>query len=124
MGFYIRKSIGLGPARLNLTNSGMGVSVGLKGARVSIGPKGAAFHAGRGGPRLDDPVRVGRPGPGDVVDLPREDELLLGAARHACRGQNARDNDGAPHRTVPEVWIPRSRVVRYPNIPAIRRKTK
>jgi hypothetical protein len=29
MGFYIRKSLGFGPFRLNLSKSGIGVSVGV-----------------------------------------------------------------------------------------------
>jgi hypothetical protein len=64
MGFYIRKSFGLGPLRLNLSKSGLGASVGVKGARVSFGPKGTVFHAGRGGlyfrQRLDTSGRSGR----------------------------------------------------------------
>ena len=34
MGFFFRKSINLGPVRLNLSKSGVGVSVGVKGLRV------------------------------------------------------------------------------------------
>lgn len=49
MGFYFRKSFGLGPVKLNLSKSGLGLSFGVKGARVSVGPKGTAIHAGRGG---------------------------------------------------------------------------
>lgn len=40
MGFRYRKSIKLGPFRLNLSKRGAGVSVGVKGARVGIGPRG------------------------------------------------------------------------------------
>jgi len=40
MGFRYRKSIKLGPFRLNLSKKGAGVSVGVKGARVGIGPRG------------------------------------------------------------------------------------
>ena len=49
MGFYIRKSINVGPFRLNLSKSGIGVSVGVKGARISTGPRGAHVHVGRHG---------------------------------------------------------------------------
>lgn len=49
MGFYIRKSFGLGPLRLNLSRSGLGASFGVTGARVGLGPRGAHVHAGRGG---------------------------------------------------------------------------
>ena len=35
MGFRFRKSINLGPLRVNLSKSGVGFSVGTKGARVT-----------------------------------------------------------------------------------------
>jgi hypothetical protein len=49
MGFYIRKGINFGPLRFNLSRSGMGMSVGVKGARVGVGPRGSYVHLGRGG---------------------------------------------------------------------------
>ena len=50
MGFYLRKALNFGPLRLNLSRSGLGVSVGVKGARIGVGPRGGAYiHAGRGG---------------------------------------------------------------------------
>lgn len=49
MSFYLRKSISVGPLRFNLSNSGVGVSVGVKGFRVGAGPRGNYVHMGRGG---------------------------------------------------------------------------
>lgn len=50
MGFYLRKSFGFGPFRLNLSKSGLGASFGVKGARIGINPKGRGYvHAGRAG---------------------------------------------------------------------------
>ncbi len=49
MGFYIRKALQAGPVRFNLSKSGVGVSVGVKGFRVGSGPSGPYVHAGRGG---------------------------------------------------------------------------
>jgi hypothetical protein len=50
MGFYLRRSIKLGPIRLNLSKSGIGVSAGIKGFRYGIRPDGRAYvHAGRHG---------------------------------------------------------------------------
>ena len=49
MGFYIRKGFNFGPLRLNLSRSGLGASVGIKGARIGMGPKGTYVHVGRGG---------------------------------------------------------------------------
>lgn len=49
MGFYFRKSINLGPLRINLSKSGIGVSFGVKGARVSLNKKGVGLNAGKNG---------------------------------------------------------------------------
>ena len=49
MGWYLKKSFAFGPLRLNLSKSGIGASVGVKGLRVSTGPKGKQLNAGRGG---------------------------------------------------------------------------
>jgi hypothetical protein len=34
MGFYLRKSVAVGPFRFNLSGSGVGMSVGVRGLRV------------------------------------------------------------------------------------------
>lgn len=49
MGFYIRKSLSVGPFRFNLSNSGVGLSAGVKGFRIGTGPRGNYVHMGRGG---------------------------------------------------------------------------
>ena len=49
MGFYIRKGIRVGPLRFNLSNSGVGISTGIKGFRISSGPRGNYVNIGRGG---------------------------------------------------------------------------
>jgi hypothetical protein len=49
MGLYFRKSLRLGPLRLNLSRSGLGVSTGVPGLRMGVGPRGSYMHAGRGG---------------------------------------------------------------------------
>lgn len=49
MGFYLRKSISVGPLRFNLSKSGVGVSAGVRGFRVGTGPRGNYVHMGRGG---------------------------------------------------------------------------
>ena len=40
MGLRFRKSINIGPLRINLSKSGIGVSLGVKGFRVSRSAKG------------------------------------------------------------------------------------
>ncbi|BCO35236.1 DUF4236 domain-containing protein [Mycobacterium heckeshornense] len=49
MGFYIRKYVKVGPFRLNLSKSGLGVSVGVPGFRIGSGPRGNYVHIGRYG---------------------------------------------------------------------------
>jgi len=49
MGFYLRKSISVGPLRFNLSKSGVGVSAGVAGLRFGVGPRGNYVHMGRGG---------------------------------------------------------------------------
>ena len=49
MPFYLRKGFNFGPLRLNLSKSGVGASVGVKGFRVGLSPRGSYVHAGRGG---------------------------------------------------------------------------
>jgi len=41
MPLYIRKSVSVGPFRFNLSKSGLGVSIGVKGFRLGAGPRGA-----------------------------------------------------------------------------------
>lgn len=49
MGFYIRKSVCVGPFRFNLSKAGIGASVGVKGLRIGTGPRGTYVHMGAGG---------------------------------------------------------------------------
>jgi len=49
VGWYLRKSLKLGPLRFNLSKSGIGTSIGVKGLRVGTGPRGSYLHGGRGG---------------------------------------------------------------------------
>lgn len=43
MGFSFRKSLKIGPVRLNVSKSGVGVSAGVKGARIGVNAKGKAY---------------------------------------------------------------------------------
>jgi len=49
MGFYLRKSIRVGPVRFNLSKSGVGVSTGVRGLRLGTGPRGNYVHMGAHG---------------------------------------------------------------------------
>src|SRR5262245_38964919 len=73
MGFYIRKGFNFGPLRLNLSRSGLGTSVGVKGFRIGLGPRGAYLHAGRGGlyyRQSLNPLLGGRSTPQPIVQQP------------------------------------------------------
>lgn len=48
MPFYLRKSFSVGPLRLNLSRSGLGVSFGVRGLRAGTGPRGKYVQGGRG----------------------------------------------------------------------------
>jgi len=49
MAFYLRRSMRVGPFRLNFSKSGLGISGGVTGARIGMGPRGAYLHGGRQG---------------------------------------------------------------------------
>jgi hypothetical protein len=50
MPLFLRKAISAGPFRFNLSKSGVGLSVGVKGLRFGLlGPRGNYISAGRGG---------------------------------------------------------------------------
>ena len=45
MGWYYRKSIGLGPFRINLSKSGIGYSVGAGGFRTGVNSRGRSYKS-------------------------------------------------------------------------------
>src|SRR5215469_7203403 len=49
MRLHLRKSIRTGPVRWNLSKSGIGMSVGVRGLRVGTGPRGSYIAGGRNG---------------------------------------------------------------------------
>ncbi len=75
MAWYLRQSVRLGPVRFNLSKSGVGTSVGVKGFRVGIRPNGKSYlHAGRYGlyyrQELGGGSSYGDTGPTDVSNTP------------------------------------------------------
>jgi hypothetical protein len=57
MGWYLRKSLKLGPLRFNLSKSGTGTSIGVKGLRVGTGPngRGGLYFREKLGEKPDEP---------------------------------------------------------------------
>ncbi|MGH9636483.1 MAG: DUF4236 domain-containing protein [Candidatus Angelobacter sp.] len=49
MGWYFRKSLGFGPLRVNLSKSGVGYSLGVRGARIGANSRGTYIRMGRSG---------------------------------------------------------------------------
>jgi hypothetical protein len=45
MGFSYRKSVKVGPFRINLSNRGVGYSVGVKGFRVGVSARGRTYSS-------------------------------------------------------------------------------
>ncbi|HKX05627.1 MAG TPA: DUF4236 domain-containing protein [Methylomirabilota bacterium] len=66
MGWFLRKSLRFGPLRLNLSKSGVGASVGIRGLRVGAGPRGSYIAGGRGGLYFREPLDPKRGRPPDV----------------------------------------------------------
>ena len=59
MGWGYRRSVPLGPFRVNLSTRGLGLSAGIPGIRVGSGPRGSYIHVGGGG--LHYRARLGSP---------------------------------------------------------------
>ena len=66
MGFYLREGISVGPVRFNLSKSGVGVSIGVTGARMGVGPKGGYVHVGKGPIRYRKYKQLGSSGSSTV----------------------------------------------------------
>jgi Protein of unknown function (DUF4236) len=87
VGFYLRKSLRMGPIRLNLSKSGLGVSAGVRGARIGVSSRGRAYvHAGRGGLYLRQNIpgrRLVGPssGSGPVLELIEDSGVTFGIQR-------------------------------------------
>ncbi|HEX6817254.1 MAG TPA: DUF4236 domain-containing protein [Ktedonobacterales bacterium] len=61
MPWYVRKSVKMGPMRLNFSKRGIGMSVGVRGLRVGTGPRGPYVSGGRGGVYFRQSLRAERP---------------------------------------------------------------
>ena len=98
MGWYLRKSLKLGPLRFNLSKSGIGASVGVKGLRVGTGPKGSYLHGGRGGLYFREQlgeesreIRSGEPAELDRAAPPKDGLMRL--IRRLFSGRSANEKD-------------------------------
>ena len=99
MGWYLKKSFVFGPLRLNLSKSGIGASVGVKGLRVSTGPKGRQLNAGREGlyyraslnsppdPPVSDPETINSEAETINIVSPKEKNGLMRFLRGLLNGR-------------------------------------
>jgi len=69
MGFSFRRSSSFGPFRLNFSKSGIGASIGVKGARVTLSPKGRTYITVGAGDRPCAILMVGTGCQGGLVLL-------------------------------------------------------
>lgn len=61
MGFFVRKALRLGPVRFNLSKSGIGTSIGVRGLRVGQDARGRGYlFGGRGGLYFRERLGKGR----------------------------------------------------------------
>lgn len=72
MGWYLRKAFSFGPLRLNVSRSGLGYSVGVKGLRLGSGPRGNYVHMGRYGVYYRQSLSP-HPSPDRIPSLPPQD---------------------------------------------------
>jgi hypothetical protein len=72
MAFYLRKAFKTGPVRFNLSKGGIGISVGVTGARIGLNRRGAYVHGGRHGVYYRKHLKVQRTrdggASGDIAD--------------------------------------------------------
>lgn len=83
MGFTFRKSIGVGPFRVNLSKSGVGYSVGTRGIRTGVSARGRKYTS-FGIPGTGIGYRTSK-GPADAIPhLARATGDLVG--KRGCAG--------------------------------------
>jgi hypothetical protein len=95
MGWYLRKSLGFGPLRINLSKSGLGGSVGVKGLRVGSGPRGPYLHAGRGGLYYRTSLKGRRGSPEAAAEAPETYPELLPETPAAQAAGGALESEAA-----------------------------
>src|SRR5258708_5062287 len=91
MGFFFRRSTRFGPFRLNFSKSGIGASVGVKGARLTMTPRGTTYvTVGSHGfyyretlPKSGrNPVNSGHPPSLQSLPTSAEDDTISSASAH------------------------------------------
>lgn len=84
MSFYIREGLNVGPVRFNLSKSGIGASLGVKGFRFGTGPKGEYVYVGEGPVRYRKYKQLGSSE--ETGSQPRENGTSSGEDRASSTG--------------------------------------
>lgn len=94
MAFYLRKSVKLGPVRFNLSKSGIGSSVGVKGFRAGVRPNGKSYlHAGRYGLYYRQELGGGGRTHTNDAPPPRETEIVHSSFPDAVQYNSANSQE-------------------------------
>lgn len=119
MGFYLRKSISVGPLRFNLSKSGIGVSAGIPGVRVGTGPRGNYIHVGKGGLYYRKTLsqsgsKEGRPHENHVSSETASPASTHGPMRTIASGSVSQMVDSSSAALLSEIERKRKRMLLWP----------
>jgi hypothetical protein len=117
MGLTFRKSISAGPFRFNLSGSGIGMSVGVRGFRVGTGPRGNYVHMGAGGVYYRQSLPSGSPGPS--VTRPSESPSATGGLQAIESADVSSMTDASAATLLEELQTKRQRFPWWPITAAV-----
>lgn len=106
MGLTFGKSFKMGPLRLNLSGSGIGVSAGIRGARVSVGPRGTYVTLSGSGFRYQKKLRATPPAPPIPLPAATTSQPLVPFAAdegHIATASVAQLQDSSPEELLTEI---------------------
>jgi len=113
MGFYVRKSVRVGPLRFNLSGSGIGISTGIRGFRVGSGPRGNYIHMGSHG--LYYRASLGHATPAVPVPLtPQEPSRAIAGLPEIEGGSVLKMAPASAQELLEEIRIKRTRLRLWP----------
>lgn len=109
MGWYLHKSVRMGPVRWNISRSGIGVSTGIRGLRIGTGPRGPYVAGGRGGLYFRQNLTARRTTRGSKTStrgsVQPTRQLWRGAPQAITPQAPAPNPTGAPMEYLPETIV-------------------
>lgn len=106
MGLSFGKSFKMGPLRLNLSGSGIGASVGIRGARVSLGPRGTYVTLSGLGFRYQKKLKTSPPSSVQPVPGGTTSQSLVPFAAgegHIATASVSQLQDSSPEESLAEI---------------------